>query len=120
MNSPVLLSESLVISLFSMIIVFVGLVIISALISALKLLEKKEPAVKVNESKPAPSAQAIPAQAAGESDGISKETIAILAAAIAMYQQVGVEEFHIKNIRRVNDTNPWQQMGITERLINKI
>lgn len=118
MNSSVLLSESLIISLFSMIIVFVGLLTISALISTLKLIEKKEPEAKENAISPvAPTP--IAATKSEETEEISKQTIAVLAAAVAMHQQVGIEEFHIKNIRRVSDNNPWQQMGITERLMNK-
>lgn len=119
MNSQLMFTESLTISLFSMIIVFIGLLIISLLISALKLFEKKEPTIKEAPQKNVGQNQIEPVASIEETD-ISKETIAVIAAAIAMYQQIGIEEFDIKNIKRVNNSNPWQQMGIAERLMNKL
>lgn len=119
MNQYVTFSDSLVITLFSMIIVFVGLVIISVLISGLKYLNRQEEGrgEKLEEIEKTVVDK-------GVEDSIDmedqEELVAVIAAAISASMGIPVEDFNIRNIKRADTKDPWSQTAIREGLSNKL
>ena len=110
-------SDSLIITLFSMLIVFIGLVIIALLISGLKFIGNKDNSSIKKEEEAKVKTKPVADKLLVEDD---EELVAVIAAAIAASLGVQVEDFNIKNIKRTNSSDPWSQAGLTERLINKL
>ncbi len=120
MNQYVTFSDSLVITLFSMIIVFVGLMIISVLISGLKYLnrqEEEQEIEKLEEIKKTVVDKGVEDYIDMEDQ---EELVAVIAAAISASMGIPVENFNIRNIKRADTKDPWSQMAIREGLSNKL
>lgn len=105
--------DSLIVSLFAMIIVFAGLVLIALLISALKLVGTKgEPVAEPKvEKKPAP-------KVVKEED--DDELVAVIAAAVSAMTGIGLSNLQIKSIQRAEQLDPWAQASHNDRLMNRL
>lgn len=121
MGDIISVGDSLVITIFSMIVVFVVLIIISFLISALKSVggekkvETKEQVVKQEPIKSDENLQMADTKVNDE------ELVAVIAAAIAASLGVSIPEINIQSIRRVEQKTPaWSVTGRQEQIFNKL
>lgn len=119
MGDKITFGDSLVVTVFSMAVVFVGLIVLAIIISLLKNLsiDKK---VKGTELEvpivPEDSRREEPQEAVDD-----KELIAVIAAAVAASLGVDVPDINIKAIRRLPQNTPaWAQMGKQERVFGKL
>ena len=115
MGDQVTIGQALTITGFSIVVVFIGLIIISVLISALKNISggnksevSKTPVTPVKKEEPA-----------SETD--DEELVAIIAAAIAASMGVGIPQLNIKSIRRIPQTTPaWGLASRQEQISGKL
>ncbi|WP_130805377.1 OadG family protein [Senegalia massiliensis] len=115
------LSEGLIITVFSMAIVFSTLVVISLILTGFKSAfykeEKKEPVKKrvlpVNQNTVVENTEEIV-----DSD---EELVAVIAAAISAATGQSVENIYIRNIKRVSQASPvWAMTGRQEGIYNNL
>ena len=119
MGNTVSFGDSLIITLFSMVVVFLTLLIISYLIDLLRVTcnrgnNKKgiDKADTVVENKVAEKAK---------EDSDDEELVAVIAAAIAANLGVSVPDVNIKSIKRANpNTTAWADMGRREQVLGKL
>ena len=111
------IGDSLLITLFSMILVFVVLLAISYLIELLRIatngkVETKDTLVKENKTM-----EEIP-----EKENLNdEELVAVIAAAIAASMGVGIPDINIKSINRVSPSEPkWAETGRIEYISGKL
>lgn len=101
--------------------VFVGLVILIALI---KLLEIVVGGASKKAEKPAAAAPAPVAQAEPESEEDDDELIAVIAAAVAAAMKADGEEntsgFVVRSIRRVSNAPAWNRAGREEQVYSRM
>lgn len=101
--------------------VFVGLVILIALI---KLLEIVVSGASKKAEKPAAAAPAPVAQAEPESEENDDELIAVIAAAVAAAMKADGEEntsgFVVRSIRRVSNAPAWNRAGREEQVYSRM
>lgn len=107
-------SEGLLVTMISMVTVFVVLILISFLINGLKVfgVEKdKEKAIKQTQIK-----KELP-----EDDEISEELVAVISAAIACSLGQNLPEVDIKSIKRYSgNADQWSMMSKTEHVKSEI
>lgn len=111
MSQPVT-TNPLIIMLINMTVVFLVLIALGFLIQLIHIIDptkkKAEPAAPVEKAAPAPAPAAV--QEEPVFDGVSPETVAVIAAAIAAYG-CGVNQ--IKAIRPI-ERNGWKNSGRTQ------
>lgn len=122
MGEYISLSQGLLIALVSIVAVFVVLILIAFLISGLKALsgEKKEKIQdkpvqtnKVQEAKPIIVAE--------DSNEVTEELVAVIAAAIAANLGMKVPDINIKSIRRVTQmTTTWSNVGSMKQTMGRL
>ena len=111
--------EGLIVSVFSIIIVFLTLVVIATIIKGITFLstDKKEE-IKVNEEE---KAQEFVEGANISDDQIDYELVAVIAAAISTSINENISNINIKNIKRDSQiTSLWKEMGNKEQLLSKL
>lgn len=116
MGDHVSIGEALIITGFSIVVVFLGLIMISLLISALKNIsgDKKPEVSKVVET-PAKKEEPVINQVDDE------ELVAVIAAAIAASMGVNIPQLNIKSIRRIPQTTPaWAVASRQEQISDKL
>jgi glutaconyl-CoA/methylmalonyl-CoA decarboxylase subunit delta len=116
------LSEGLIVTLFSMGIVFLTLIIISLILGGFKAIFYKDDSKKTSVKKETPPIgdNAI-AEDTEEIVDNDEEIVAIIAAAIAAHTGNRVENINVKNIRRIQQTSPiWMKAGRERAVYNKI
>ncbi|NBI06524.1 OadG family protein [Senegalia massiliensis] len=115
------LSEGLIVTVFSMAIVFATLVVISLILTGFKSAfykeEKKEPVKKgvlpVNENTVVENTEEIV-----DND---EELVSVIAAAISAATGQSVENIYIRNIKRVSQASPvWAMAGRQEGIYNNL
>ena len=107
MDKYISIRDSLIISLVSMVAVFVVLAIISYLVDLLKIVASKK-----NEKTEEPIVK---------EDLEDEELVAVIAAAIAANLGVSVPDVNIKSIKRANpNTTAWADMGRREQVLGKL
>lgn len=111
--------DSLIVTAFSMIVVFIALILISYLIRILKIVavEKKDIVEnKVeNTTLNAAALNAVEKEEKNELD--DEELVAVIAAAIAASLDVSIPQIKIRKIRRVPQNTPlWAEMGRKEQI----
>ena len=117
MGDIISVGDSLLITIFSMIVVFVVLTIISALIGTLKSVSGEKKIEIVNQVV-APVKTTEPTIDTVVND---EELVAVIAAAVAASLGVSIPEINIKNIRRVEQRIPaWSSAGRQEQIFNKL
>lgn len=115
MGNNVTLSESLVITVFSMLVVFVVLILISYLIRILKVASiGKKDKVQTTESNIMES-KVVEKEEVSKTD--DEELVAVIAAAVAANLGVSVPQIRIKEIKRVYQNTPlWAETGRREQI----
>lgn len=121
MGEVISVGDSLIITVFSMAVVFLVLIVISILISALKSIggeKKKEVAKEPVESVKAKETIIEDIQEKTTDD---TELVAVIAAAIAASLGVSVPEVNIKSIRRIPQNTPaWAATSRQEQIYGKL
>ena len=108
LGSQVSIGQAAVVCVFSMVVIFAVLFVISLMIDILSASLKKQKAAS-----PAPAAPAAPAQPAAQ-DGVD---IAVITGAVAVYLGKSTDEIVVREIRRVqNNESEWSRSGRTEAL----
>ncbi len=101
--------------------VFVGLVILIALIKLLEIVvgSATKKTEKPAAAAPAPAPLTLEEPEAGEDEG---ELIAVIAAAVAMAMEAAGEEsgFVVRSIRRVNNAPAWNRAGREEQVYSRM
>ena len=121
LGDKVTMGQSLMVTVFSMVIVFLTLLIISYLIEGLKSFSQKDKAeetVKNIESIKTEKKQEIIEEDEYSND---EELVAVIAAAIAANMGVDVSNVKIKSIKRVyQNTSVWPKVGREEQIFNRL
>lgn len=121
LGDKVTMGQSLMVTVFSMVIVFLTLLIISYLIEGLKSFSQKDKAeetVKNIESIKTEKKQEIIEEDEYSND---EELVAVIAAAIAANMGVDVSNVKIKSIKRVyQNTSVWSKVGREEQIFNRL
>lgn len=121
MGEFISIGDGLIVTLFSISMVFVVLIIISVFISLLKNLNGKE---KVEVAKDTKITTKSNENQVGieEDDTINdEELVAVISAAIAASLDVSLPEINIKKINRISGSSPaWSTAGIQEQLSSKL
>ncbi|MSU01027.1 OadG family protein [Tissierella pigra] len=120
MGEYVSFGESIVITIFSMVVVFVGLIVLAMLISVLKAVgnkaDKTENLSKIDDN--------VEKNIVKESkkDNVDDEAlVAVIAAAVAASLGVNVPEVNIKSIKRVQQKNlVWSTTSRQEQIYGKL
>lgn len=121
MGDIVSIGDALIITLFSMVVVFAGLVALSFCISILKNISRE----KKPETEEEPAAKDTDNTPARETEEVEKtndeELIAVIASAIAANLGLSIPEIKIKSIRRTSQ-NPtaWAAASRQEQMYNKL
>ncbi|QQY79475.1 sodium pump decarboxylase gamma subunit [Keratinibaculum paraultunense] len=120
MGEKITIGQSLIITIFSMAVVFLVLIGISYLIDVLRVTannNKKE----AKEAKDLTESVRVsePVEKSGNIE--DEELVAVIAAAIAASMGVAIPDINIKSIKRVSTPSPiWAQMGRIEEISNKL
>lgn len=122
MGDKVTLGESLMITIFSMLIVFVVLIAISYLISILKTAinrkEFKEESKEVTAKKEISNNSKL---VTTDETVDNRELIAVITAAIAASMGIDAPKVNIKTVRRTSSVNPiWSEAGRREQILNRL
>lgn len=121
MSEYISIGDSLIVTLFSISMVFIVLVVISVFISLLKNLDPKE---KIEASKEVevvtkPSSKEIEIEE--ENIGNDEELVAVISAAIAASLGVSVPEINIKKINRISgNSTAWSIASRQEQMYSKL
>lgn len=121
MGDKVTFVDSLVITVFSMVVVFVGLIVLAMLISVLKNIGGKKESEDKKESVAPIKAKEPVKEKLEEATTNDEELVAVIAAAVAASLGVSVPEINIKNIRRIPQNSPtWAIAGRQEQIYGKL
>lgn len=118
MGDYISILDGLIVTLFSMLAVFIVLIMISFLINALKIIsndnkvkQDKEIEIK-NEEEPVPDCIV--------EDKIEEELVAVIAASVAVNLGLNIPDIRIKSIKRVpQNLNLWTSVGRKEQVLNR-
>ena len=120
MGDYVTIGQSLIITGFSIVVVFVGLIIISLLIDALKIIsgDKKTEVEKTV----VPPVKVDPVEKEEIRNEVNdEELVAVISAAIAASMGLSVPQLNIKSIRRVEQNTPvWAVASRQEQITRKL
>ena len=120
MGEYISIGDGLIVTLFSIVMVFVVLVIISVFISMLRFLDKKEiePAKEVMTKDDKAKELKDPEMAESVDD---EELIAVISAAVAASMGLALPDINIQSIRRVETSQPaWARAGRQEQINGKL
>lgn len=107
------LGEALVVTVFSMAVVFATLIVISYVLSGFKVVFYKDNKKKIEKTI---VKEPIIEETIEENND---ELVAVIAAAISISTNTPIDNFYIKNIKRVPQTTPvWGKMGRQEQIYN--
>ena len=111
------LGFGLIVTLIGIVTVFIGLVILIALI---KVMEKATANLGKKKATPAKAAEAAPAAPAVEEVPVTddSELIAVISAAVAMMMEDG-SAFTVRRVRRVSNAPAWQKAGREEQVYSR-
>lgn len=114
------MGQSLMVTVFSIIIVFLTLLIISYLIKGLQSFSQKDKAEKtINDTKPIKTEEK--QEIIKKSNSDDEELVAVIAAAIAANMGVDISDVKIKSIKRVpQNTSVWSKVGREEQIFNRL
>ena len=120
MDKYINIGDSLIITVFSIIMVFLILVIISLFVSLLKNIDNSDELKSTKKSKVIP--ETISTHDVTESNNEDEqELIAVIAAAIAIQLHVNITDIDIRKIKQVpNSSNTWTITGRQEQMTNKL
>lgn len=120
MGDIISLGDSIIITIFSMAVVFLGLIVLAMLISVLKSIGKEKNIVAKEPVVPDKSKETM-VDKIEETAINDEELVAVIAAAIAASLGVSIPEVNIKSIRRVPQNTPaWASAGRQEQIFGKL
>lgn len=124
LGDKITFGDGLIVTVFSMAIVFLSLLVISFIIDALRAVATKDSGEKVVE-KTAPievSKEVVKEEIVDTSnDEDEGELVAVIAAAIAASMGINVSDLNINSIKRVPQTGPvWSKVGRQEQIFNRL
>ncbi len=118
MGDVITIGDSLIITVFSMVIVFLTLLIISYLIDGLRVATEKEDNVQEVKTQDSVVEREPVVE---ELDVENEELVAVIAAAIAASEGLSIPQVKINTIRRVSKNTPtWAKTGREEQIFNKL
>ena len=127
MGDFISMGEALIVALFSILLVFVVLIVIAIIINALKAFSVEKKPGKKDEQKMTVSKDETsvggedPKIGIEDSSGISEELVAVIAAAVAANLGTSIPEINIKSIRRTSQSvSPWANAGNIKQVNNKL
>jgi len=117
----VTLFDSLIITVFSMSVVFAVLILIAYLIKLLKAISTDEKEKQVENIKQETVVNKMDEIIEDSEQADDEELVAVISAAIAASLGVSIPEINIKAIRRINQPIPsWAQAGRTEQIMKRL
>lgn len=123
MGDKVSFLDSLLVTVFSMVVVFIVLIVIAYLIDLLKVISNKDKGSKStpkNNNKDKINDNTEPIETNQETTSAEdnpEELVAVIAAAVAASLGLNIPDINIKSIRRVpQNINTWADMGRREQL----
>ena len=124
-GDSITIGQGLIVTVFSMVIVFITLIIISYFIDGLKLFSsgkkegKKDNAAKIEPVKD--EVEQIKNENACSEAEDDMKLVAVIAAAIANSMGVDVSDVQIRSIRRVKQSSPaWAKVGREEQIFSRL
>lgn len=115
------LSEGLLVTLFSMGIVFLTLIVIAFILGGFKSIFYKDESKKTSIKKEAPPIGDNAVVEDTEELVNDEEMVAVIAAAIAAHTGSNIENLNIMNITRIPQNSPtWMKVGREKSVYNKI
>ncbi len=121
MGDKISFGDSLVITFFSMAVVFLGLIVLAMLISVLKKIGGKKEAAATKETVTPIKAEETVVEKVKEPTVNDEELVAVIAAAVAASLGVSIPEINIRSIRRIPQSSPtWATAGRQEQIYGKL
>lgn len=123
MGENISIGDSLIVTLFSIVMVFIVLIVISIFISMLKNINKSEKPINIKDNKDLNKSniEKIPVAKVEMNKMDDEELVAVISAAIAASLDIKPQQINIKNIRRINNNSPaWASVGRQEQIHNNI
>ena len=120
MGEYISFSQGLLVAVVSIVAVFVVLILIAFLISGLKAFSGEDK--KKVESKAKEVNEAVqPMVVTEDSNGITEELVAVIAAALAANLGMNIPDINIKSIRRVPQmTSTWSNVGSMKQTMGRL
>lgn len=120
MGDIISFGDSLIITVFSMAVVFLGLIVLAMLISVLKSISVEKKEVQKDAIPTVKSSEDI-VNNTEETKTDDEELVAVIAAAIAASLGVNVPDINIKSIRRIpQSSTAWSSAGRQEQIYGKL
>lgn len=112
----------MIVTFFSVIMVFLVLIVILIFISMLKNMNRKEKPIDINDDKNFNTVKTQEKTLVKEEEKTDEEElVAVICAAIAASLDVESQEINIKSIRRLTDSSPvWARAGRQEQVQNRV
>lgn len=123
MGNYITIGDSLIITVFSMAVVFVALIGISYLIDLLRIASDRNGNTKGSNKANAIEEKEVKKveESSVQKNLNDEELVAVISAAIAASLGVSIPEVNIKSIKRVPETTPaWAAMGRREQILGKL
>lgn len=121
MGDFITFGDSLIITVFSMAVVFTGLIVLAMLISVLKNIGGNKEAAATKEPITSTKAKEPVVDKIENDTTNDEELVAVIAAAVAASLGVSIPEVNIKSIRRIPQSSPtWAIAGRQEQIYSKL
>ena len=120
MSDNITIGESLIVTVTSMVAVFLILILISFLIDRLKAIGNNDNSKRKIETVKIETKQS-DLDIKTDTNELNEELIAAIAAAIAFVTDSKIEDIQIRTIKRIPpDISDWKRVGQLEQIFNKI
>ncbi|MCR2045658.1 OadG family protein [Anaerosalibacter massiliensis] len=121
LGNKVTMGQSLMVTVFSMVIVFLALLIISYLIKGLQNFSQKDKKKSKETIENIDLVNSEKGVEKAEESLNDEELVAVIAAAVAASIGVDVSNVKIKSIKRVSQNTPiWSKVGREEQIFNRL
>jgi sodium pump decarboxylase gamma subunit len=119
MGSEVTMSEALIVTFVSMLVVFLVLILISYIIGLLKKFGAEKPQLIEKKDMPSNIKEELVPVTKSEID--QEELVAVISAAVAASMGLNIPDIRISSISRVpQQTTAWREIGKQEQLFGKL
>ena len=119
MGEHISIGESLLVTVFSMVIVFIVLIAISYLIDLLRIATNGKSEKEATKS--AEGLEKTTKQEIEDNKNNQEELIAVITAVLAVNMEVGVSDINIKSIRKTSPSSPiWAEVGRIDQSLSKL
>jgi len=123
LGNYITIGDSLIITVFSMAVVFVALIGISYLIDLLRIASDRNGNTKgSNKANAIEEKEVKKVEESSVQENLNdEELVAVISAAVAVSLGVSIPEVNIKSIKRVTENTPaWAAMGRREQILGKL